>query len=89
MRVKKTYALSVDFEQEEDGSWSVDIPLLGVCAAWGFTKGEALENLQDLTQGYFEVLLEHGDPLPEGLEVCEIAPGKGTTPRLESVTIVI
>ena len=32
MRVKKTYALPVDFEQEEDGSWSVDIPSIpGLC----------------------------------------------------------
>ena len=89
MRVKKTYALAVDFEQEEDGSWSVDIPVLEVCAAWGFTKEEALGNLQDLTQGYFEVLLEHGDPLPDGIDSCEITPGKETMPSPESVTIVI
>ena len=29
MRSKKAYAFAVDFEQEEDGSWSVDIPALG------------------------------------------------------------
>ena len=89
MRVKKTYAFAVDFEQEEDGSWSVDIPVLGVCAAWGFTKEEALENLQDLTQGYFEVLVEHGDPLPNGIDSCEITRGNETTPSSASVTIVI
>ena len=33
MRIKKTYTFDVDFEQEEDGFWSVDIPALGVCAA--------------------------------------------------------
>lgn len=89
MRVKKTYAFAVDFEQEEDGSWSVDIPVLGVCAAWGFTKEEALENLQDLTQGYFEVLVEYGDPLPVGIDSCEITPGNESIPCSELVTVVI
>ena len=54
MRVKKSYVFAVDFEQEEDGRWSVDIPAVPVCAAWGFTREEALENLQDLTQGYLK-----------------------------------
>ena len=89
MRVKKTYALAVDFEQEEDGSWSVDIPAIPACAAWGVTREEALENLQDLTQSYLEVLLEFGDPLPKGLESGEI--GEKPVPVLgfEAVTIVI
>ena len=75
MRVKKTYAFAVDFEQEEDRRWSVDIPAVPVCAAWGFTREEALENLQDLTQGYFEMMVEYGDPLPDGIDSCEIVPG--------------
>ena len=87
MRVKKTYALAVDFEQEEDGSWSVDIPVIPACAAWGGTKEEALENLQDLTQGYIEVLLEYGDPLPRSIESCEIALGSEPASRMNSVSL--
>ncbi len=75
MRLKRTYAFAVDFEQEEDGSWSVDIPALGVCAATGYTREEALESLQDLTQAYFEVLLEYNDPLPEGIDSYAVPPG--------------
>lgn len=89
MRVKKTYALAVDFEQEEDGSWSVDIPDIPACAAWGNTKVEALENLQDLAQNYLEVLLEYGDPLPKGIESCEIGEEAVTVPGSETVTVVI
>ena len=37
--------------------------LWGVRAATGYTREEALEALQDLTQAYFEVLLEDNDPL--------------------------
>ena len=75
MRLKKTYVFEVDFEQEEDGRWNVDIPALGVCAAMGYTKEEALEDLQDLPQAYFEVLLEYNDPLPEGIDSYTFPPG--------------
>lgn len=89
MRIKKTYVLAVDFEQEEDGRWSVDIPSVPVCAAWGFSREEALENLQDLTQGYFEMLVEFGDPLPEGMQSCEVLPGNEVRLGLEAVTVNI
>ena len=89
MRVQKTYAFPVDFEQEEDGRWGVDIPAVPVCAAWGFTREEALENLQDLTQGYFEMLVEYGDPLPQGIEACEIPPGTEPALKAEIITISI
>ena len=89
MRVKKTYAFAVDFEQEEDGRWGVDIPVVPVCAAWGFTREEALENLQDLTQGYFEMLVEYGDPLPQGIESCEVAPGNRPVLEAEIITVSI
>ena len=89
MRVKKTYALAVDFEQEDDGSWSVDIPAIPACAAWGDTREEALENLQDLTQAYLEVLLEYGDPLPNGVKSCEIREVPVTVLGFETVTIVV
>ncbi len=89
MRIKKNYAFDVDFEQEEDGFWSVDIPALGVCAASGYTREEALEALQDLTQAYFEVLMEHGDPLPAGIEAYEVIQGNKAVSGLEVVTVEI
>ena len=89
MKIKKTYVFSVDFEQEEDGLWSVDIPAVPACAASGNTRAEALEALQDLTQAYFEVLMEHNDPLPEGIELYEIIPGDEAVSGLEVVTVEI
>ena len=90
MRVKKTYVFDVDFEQEEDGFWGVDIPVLGVCAASGHTKEEALEALQELTQAYFEVLMERGAPLPEGIEAYEIVPDSSApaSPKIVEVVTV-
>ena len=89
MQVKKTYAFAVDFEQEEDGLWSVDIPALGVCAASGYTREEALEALQDLAQAYFEVLLESGNGLPEGIESYETITGSEAGADPEVVTVQI
>jgi predicted RNase H-like HicB family nuclease len=72
----KTYIFRVEVEQEEDGRWSADIPALPGCAAWGYTREEALGALQDGTQAYLEVMLEHNDPLPqEAEEEVKILPG--------------
>ena len=87
MKLKKTYAFAVDFEQESDGRWSADLPAAPVCAAWGYTKEEALETLQDLAQTYFAVLADCGDLLPEGIERCEVTPGSAGATGPETVTI--
>jgi predicted RNase H-like HicB family nuclease len=76
----KTYIFKVEVEQDEDGRWGADIPALPGCAAWGYTREEALLALQDTAQAYLEVLLEvlmeHQDPLPqEGDEGVAIIPG--------------
>jgi predicted RNase H-like HicB family nuclease len=64
----KTYIFRVEIEQEEDGRWSADIPTLPGCAAWAYTKEEALEAIQDTAQAYLEVLFEDGRPLPKEAE---------------------
>ena len=72
----KTYIFRVEVEQEEDGRWSAEIPTLPGCAAWGYTREEALEALQEGAQAYLEVLAEHHDPLPQELEAeVKIIPG--------------
>lgn len=88
MRVKKRYAFAVDFE-EEDGGWSADIRAAPVCAAWGFTRAEALAALQDLARIYFEALLEYGDPFPDGIGAYEIVGGGGAVARPEMVVVEV
>ena len=63
-----TYIFAVEVEQEEDGRWSADVPTLPGCAAWGYTKEEALEAIQDTTKAYLEVLFEDGRQLPKEAE---------------------
>ena len=60
----KTYTFKVEVEQDEDGRWGADIPVLPGCAAWGYTRREALEALQETAQAFLEVMLEFNDPLP-------------------------
>ena len=64
----KTYILDVEVELEEDGRWSAEVPYFPGCAAWGYTKEEALAMLQEGAQALIEVMLEHGDPLPHEVE---------------------
>ena len=64
----KTYVFKVEVEQEEDGRWSAEIPVLPGCATWGYTKEETLEALREGAQAYLEVLAEHNDPLPTEAE---------------------
>ena len=64
----KTYTFRVEVEQGDDGRWGADIPVLPGCAAWGYTREEALEALQDGAQAFLEVMFEFGDPLPPEAE---------------------
>ena len=64
----KTYVFRVEVEQEEDGRWSAEIPVLPGCATWGYTREEALEALKEGAQAYLEVMAEHNDPLPQEAE---------------------
>ena len=64
----KTYILDVEVEQEEDGRWSAEVSYFPGCAAWGYTREEALEMLKEGAQALLEVMLEHGDPIPLEVE---------------------
>jgi predicted RNase H-like HicB family nuclease len=60
----KTYLFQVELEQEDDGRWSAWIEMLPGCAAWGYSKEEALEAVKETAQAYLEVLAENGQPIP-------------------------
>jgi predicted RNase H-like HicB family nuclease len=60
----KTYLFRVELEQEDDGRWSAWIETLPGCAAWGYSKEEALEAVKETAQAYLEVLVEKGQRLP-------------------------
>jgi antitoxin HicB len=61
---EKTYLFQVELEQEDDGRWSAWIETLPGCAAWGYSKDEALEAVKEPTQAFLEVMVEKGQRIP-------------------------
>ena len=89
MRVKKSYVFAVDFEQEEDGRWSVDIPAVPVCAAWGFTRKEALENLAGFDARLLRNACRVRRSVAGSIDSCEVTLGNEVALGLEAVTVSI
>jgi predicted RNase H-like HicB family nuclease len=61
----KTYIFRVVVEPDED-RWFAYCPVLEDKggATWGYTKEEALKNIQEVVQMIVEELTEDGEPLP-------------------------
>jgi predicted RNase H-like HicB family nuclease len=68
----KSYVFPVVVEPDED-VWRAYVPELESkgAATWGHTKEEALKNIQEVAQMVIEVLLEDGEPLPQGVTVSD------------------
>jgi predicted RNase H-like HicB family nuclease len=67
----KIYFFKVEVAQEEDGRWSAWIEALPGCAAWGYTREEALQAINDAATLYIEDMLEAGDELPNVVMVMD------------------
>jgi antitoxin HicB len=67
----KTYLLSIEVDQEDDGRWNAACPILPGCNTWGNTREEAIAYLQDAIRLYIEDLRANNEPLPDGLLVLE------------------
>lgn len=61
----KSYTFPIEIEPDED-RWFARVPDLESqgAAAWGFTREEALRNIQEVAQMVIESLLEDGKALP-------------------------
>lgn len=51
--------------------WSSCIDDLPGCAAWGYTREEALKAVQDAAEAYIEDMIDAGEKIPEGIEVVD------------------
>ena len=49
----------------DEGGWVVQVRELPGCVSQGETAEEALAMIQDAMQGWLDVALEMGDPIPE------------------------
>jgi predicted RNase H-like HicB family nuclease len=49
---------------EEDGNWTVEIPVLPGCISWGETRAEAAVMVEDAVHGWLVTALRFGDEVP-------------------------
>ena len=68
----KSSVFQVELAHEDDGRCSTWIDALPGYAAWGHTKEEALQAIQDAAEAYTEDMLEAGEALPsQGVVLVE------------------
>ena len=61
VRLALSYA---QYSQNEDGSFTVEIPELPGCVTWGKTRAEAALMAEDAVQGWLVTGLRFGDAIP-------------------------
>lgn len=61
-----------ELSENEDGSWTVEIPPLRGCVTWGESRAEALMMAEDAIHGWLVVALRFGDEIPV-IDGCTLA----------------
>jgi predicted RNase H-like HicB family nuclease len=61
-------------EQDEDGIYVVEVPVLPGCLSQGDTREEALSNIKEAIAAYLESLADHDEPIPPPIseEIVEV-----------------
>jgi predicted RNase H-like HicB family nuclease len=65
--------MRIEIEQEEDGRWLVEIPDIPGVMVYGATREEALARGKALALRAMADRLEHGESIPELVEVFSVA----------------
>ncbi|GBC84710.1 hypothetical protein HRbin11_01143 [bacterium HR11] len=53
------------YSRNEDGTWTVVVPVLPGCITWGKTRDEAVEMAKDAIEAWVLTALRFGDEIPE------------------------
>jgi len=68
---KKAYSYQINLIPEEEGGYTVLVPLLPGCVSYGASVEEATKNAREAIELHLENLAAHNEPIPEGNEaVC-------------------
>lgn len=65
--------MRIEIDQEEDGRWLTEIPELPGVMAYGTTQEEAVTRVKALALRVLADRLEHGESIPELVQVFSIA----------------
>ncbi len=55
---------TVELEPQEEGGFTVTVPVLPGCISEGDDIGEALGNIKDAIEGYIKVMVKHNRKVP-------------------------
>ncbi len=66
-------SMRIEIEQEEDGRWLTEIPALPGVMAYGASREEAVARVKALALRVLADRLEHGESVPELVEVFSVA----------------
>jgi antitoxin HicB len=68
---KKAYTYQINLISEEEGGYTVLVPMLPGCVSYGKTIEEATANAREAIELHLQNLAAHHQPIPEGNEsVC-------------------
>ena len=56
--------IHVILEQDEDGVWVAEVPAMPGCLSQGQSREEALANIREAIEGWFEVMQSKHAPSP-------------------------
>ncbi len=87
----KTYLLPITVEpdDEEAGYWYAEVPIIRGCALSCYPLEHVLDSIQDTAQVMLEIMVECGDPLPEGIEKYETDPAASASPGGEVIKVIV
>ena len=85
----KTYVFPIIVEQDEGENWFAEVPMLPGCALSCYPREHVLESLQETAQIMLEMMVEYGDPLPEGIEKYEFDSTVKVPADSEVVTVTL
>jgi predicted RNase H-like HicB family nuclease len=71
--IKMKYRVLI--EQDEDGIYVAEVPMLPGCISQGQTREEALTNIKEAIAVYLESLEAHNEPIPPPIseEIVEVS----------------
>ena len=52
------------FSEDDDGTWTVEVPVLPGCVTWGATRGEAVQMARDAIEAWVLTAIRFGDEVP-------------------------
>lgn len=61
----RTLRYTVVLTKEQDGRFSVSVPLLPGCFTWGHTREEAIAHAKEAVKLYVETCSQDGIPIPK------------------------